>query len=147
MPDQTRIASIKGRLRELGPRLDLAPDHVYVGRCCKRGGWDLPQSPYRNPFTVTTYGFDGALERYRLHLVSRPDLVERARAELTGRVLCCFCTDLSRCHCAVLAEACDTPGVWPAPVLTDCGDEFWGRSVPVRPRETVRLSRDLAHLL
>ncbi len=117
----TRVESIKGRIRELGPRLEHAPaDWVYAGRRCTMGGWRLPQSRYANPFTVKSFGPDVAVAEYRTYLAARPDLVERARAELTGRVLCCFCTDLARCHCTVLAEVCDTPGDWPAPVPADC---------------------------
>jgi hypothetical protein len=117
----TGVASIKGRIDELGPRLEHAPaDWVYCGRRCTMGGWRLPQSPYANPFTAKSFGPDGAVTEYRKYLTGRPDLVERARTELAGRVLCCFCVDLAKCHCTVLAEACDTPGIWPAPVMADC---------------------------
>lgn len=144
----TGLASIKGRIHELGPRLEHAPaGYVYVGRRCTMGGWRLPQSLYANPFTVKSFGADVAVAEYRKYLAGRPDLVERARAELAGAVLCCFCTDLARCHCAVLAEVCDAPGIWPAPILADCGDEHWGRSVPLRPHETVCFSPEAAVLL
>lgn len=67
---------------------------VYVGR----------PSVWGNPFEI---GRDGdravVIRRYRLWLLGQPDLVARARAELRGRDLVCWCAPLAR-HGDVLLE-------------------------------------------
>jgi len=59
-------------------------------------------SPFGNPFKI---GRDGTraqvIEKYRVYLSQKPDLVEKARRELKGQNLLCFCApDL--CHGDVL---------------------------------------------
>ncbi|WP_018949030.1 DUF4326 domain-containing protein [Thioalkalivibrio sp. ALMg11] len=72
----------------------VPPGAVYIGR----GG------PWGNPFVL---GRDGDREtviaKYRSHLLARPELVERARAELAGKDLVCFCAPAA-CHGDVLLE-------------------------------------------
>lgn len=67
---------------------------VYIGRPSKWG----------NPFVM---GRDGTREevvaKYREFLAARPDLVARARAELKGKDLLCFCAPKA-CHGDVLIE-------------------------------------------
>lgn len=46
---------------------------------------------------------DGVIEAYRPWLMSRPDLMAVARAELTGKDLVCWCTPRA-CHADVLLE-------------------------------------------
>lgn len=83
---------------------DLAahPGAVYVGRPVSRRR--LPGSPFANPFRI---GKDGdrvtVIERYRAWLLAQPDLVERARRELRGKVLACWCAPRP-CHADVLLE-------------------------------------------
>ncbi|RSM93786.1 hypothetical protein DMB42_52025 [Nonomuraea sp. WAC 01424] len=67
---------------------------VYVGRSAP----GLPTSPYANPFPVKRYGLDGSLEQFERYLDDRPELVERARRELAGRDLACWCRPGQRCH-------------------------------------------------
>jgi len=43
------------------------------------------------------------IERYRAWLLSQPDLVARARRELAGKDLVCWCAPLA-CHGDVLIE-------------------------------------------
>ena len=78
---------------------------VYIGHANPRRG--LPQSPYANPFKV---GKDGTreecIEKYRTWLLSKPDLVERARRELRGKVLGCWCAPKPS-HGDVLVEVVD----------------------------------------
>jgi len=71
------------------------PHDVYIGR----------PSIWGNPFVV---GRDGSrlqvIERYRAWLFEhRPDLVTKARTELKGKVLGCWCAPLP-CHGDILAE-------------------------------------------
>lgn len=66
---------------------------VYVGRAAP----GLKASPYRNPFTVKMHG-NAALTLYAEYLDRHPELVERARIELAGRDLACWCRVGSACH-------------------------------------------------
>lgn len=73
----------------------------YVGR---RDPWGrIEGSKFANPFSAKRYGREGAIERYREHLTSRPDLVEAARRELAGKDLACWCAP-EACHADVLVE-------------------------------------------
>jgi hypothetical protein len=67
---------------------------VYIGRATPT----LPASPFANPFKVSRYGREGALTLYSQYLDDRPELVERARAELAGRAVACWCKPADRCH-------------------------------------------------
>ena len=72
----------------------LPDDSVYVGR----------PSIFGNPFRI---GRDGdrqqVVEKYRLYVQKNPNLVARAKAELRGKDLTCFCAPLA-CHADVLLE-------------------------------------------
>lgn len=77
------------------------PFDVYIGR----------PSPWGNPFShkegtlaehrVATR--EEAVARFREWFLSRPDLVEKAKRELKGKVLGCWCKPAS-CHGDVLLE-------------------------------------------
>ena len=76
---------------------------MYVGSAAP----GLKASPYANPYLVRVHGLPEASRVYLEHLASRPDLLEAARRELTGRDLACWCPlpaqggpDL--CHAAAL---------------------------------------------
>lgn len=72
---------------------------VYVGRPTKFG----------NPFVI---GRDGNREqviaKYREYLMSQPELIAAAKAELAGRDLVCWCSPLP-CHADVLLEIANEP--------------------------------------
>lgn len=74
-------------------RAGTAPaDAVYIGR----------PGPWGNPFVI---GKDGSreqvIEKYRTSLT--PELIDRARRELKGRDLICWCAPAA-CHGDVLIE-------------------------------------------
>lgn len=49
---------------------------VYIGRRIKRGGWDLPQSKWANPFTIKkSGGLAAAINKYKEHIYSKGDLI------------------------------------------------------------------------
>lgn len=103
----TTVISLRGRIREYGPRLELAPANlVYVGRRCSFGGWDLPAHPLANPFPVRKNSTSGpAVAKYIRYLIRHPELVEQAR-KLEGSVLACWCMP-SLCHGHVVAGLAD----------------------------------------
>lgn len=74
---------------------------------CKKTKFDIyigRPSVWGNPFTI---GKDGdrmtVITKYRIWLESKPELIARAKSELRGKVLACWCTPLA-CHGDVLAE-------------------------------------------
>lgn len=84
------------------------PYDIYIGRDVKRLG--IKKSPYANPFKI---GRDGTreevIEKYRKWLLNQPELVERAKRELKGKVLGCWCKP-EACHGDVLVEIVDSEG-------------------------------------
>ncbi len=66
----------------------LPADAVYIGR----------PGPWGNPFVIGEHG-DRAevIEKYRVWLMSQPDMIECMRRELTGKDLVCWCAPLP-CH-------------------------------------------------
>lgn len=101
------VISLKGRIREYGPRLERSPEGlVYVGRRWTLGGWDLPTHPLANTFSVQRCGSrEAAVAEYIRLLLRRPDLVAQAR-KLQGATLGCWCApDL--CHAHILAAVAD----------------------------------------
>jgi len=72
----------------------MPPGTVYVGR---PGRWG-------NPFTVAEHDRAGAVARYRAALLADPARLARARGELAGRDLACFCPLHLACHADVLLD-------------------------------------------
>lgn len=78
-----------------------APHDVFVGR----------PSPWGNPFShdpksgasIRVQTRSEAIKRHREWVLSDPELVERIRRELRGRVLSCWCAPRP-CHGDTLAE-------------------------------------------
>ena len=70
-------------------------DAIYVGR----------PSPWGNPYS----GLDRTtnIQRYRTWLLNQPDLVEKARRELRGHDLWCWCAPLP-CHADVLLSVANS---------------------------------------
>lgn len=71
------------------PWRHLAPgDYVRIDR----------RSEWGNPFPVAAHGREEALRLFRAYLAESPDLVERARTELAGKTLACWCPPEAACH-------------------------------------------------
>ena len=98
----TAVVNVRGRLAEL----QADPRFVYVGRAMPR--FRLRASPFANPFRIGKDGTrDVVMAKYPPWLLAQPDLVERARRELAGKVLGCWCKNTGEatpCHADVLAE-------------------------------------------
>ena len=67
---------------------------VYIGR----------PSIWGNPFVVGKHGVRGeCVVKFREWILTQPELMQRTKTELKGKVLGCWCTP-SACHGQVLAE-------------------------------------------
>jgi hypothetical protein len=83
------------------------PFDVYIGR----------PSPYGNPFshkpgTLAKFQVanrEEAIARFREWFLAQPELVARARRELRGKVLGCWCKPAA-CHGDVIAEIVNGDG-------------------------------------
>lgn len=151
MPD---VISIKGRIREFGPRLEHAPHVLYVGRRMTMGGWDLPMSPFHNPYPVKSAGSpERAVELFASYLVFNDWLVEQAAAELAARgpgaCLGCWCDVAAGapCHGRVLADAVAALTEPIPPLTTAWVSVYAPHGVPIRGRETIQLAPEGARLL
>lgn len=86
------------------------PNLVYIGRW--NGSNKLPASPFANPFHASKSEPRGiTLEKFRRYFTRRPELVERAKRELKGKTLVCWCVAEGQddpahpiCHGQVLRE-------------------------------------------
>jgi hypothetical protein len=78
------------------------PKGVYIGRRFARSGYDLPESPFHNPFSVKKYGREEAIRLYCEKLLSDPEPAARALAGLRGKTLACWCEHSEECHGDVL---------------------------------------------
>ena len=88
--DITRVVHLRRRAGQVVSGCDAChysdsncDKHLYVGRECKMGGWDLPQSKWANPFSVNKYGLTEAIKRYKEYVMGRQDLMD-ALDELEG---------------------------------------------------------------
>lgn len=94
------------------------PYDVYIGRAMP----GFPASAFANPFKV---GRDGTravcIERYREHLLSRPDLMAQLQ-QLRGKRLGCWCKPQA-CHGDVLVELLHGPAA-AAPAKPEQGTLF-----------------------
>ena len=77
---------------------------------CKREPYDIyigRPSIWGNPFPLRyNNSRESVLAQYTKYLMSRPDLIERARRELKDKVLGCWCHP-QLCHGDILARICN----------------------------------------
>src|SRR4029078_12033378 len=76
---------------------------IYIGRSCNMGGWALPESKWRNPYTVRQYG-GSCILLYIKHLYDTELVLQTL--ELQGKVLGCWCKP-KRSHGDVLKYIVD----------------------------------------
>lgn len=70
------------------------PYDVYIGR----------PGPWGNPFEIGKHGNrEEVVKKYKEWLMSKPKLIEKAKQELKGKVLGCWCSP-KKCHGDVLSE-------------------------------------------
>lgn len=84
---------------------------------CKRHPYNVygaRPGPFGNPFshkvgTRAQYlvaSRDEAIERHEEWFLSNPELIERVKREMTGKVIGCWCAP-KRCHCDIYARVCN----------------------------------------
>lgn len=94
---------------------DSGPRRIRLRRAT---GWRKPDDaivvtrpgPWGNPFDVRELGREAAIIEHRRWLLAQPDLVERARRELAGHDLCCWCDLDVPCHADTLLEVANSEG-------------------------------------
>jgi hypothetical protein len=99
-----RLRRVKG--------VSVQPYDVYIGRRLARGGWDLPQSKWANPFTVGSCGSaSAAVAKYKEWLAqpAQAALCASIASELRGKRLGCWCKNKpdDPCHGDILAAIAD----------------------------------------
>jgi len=93
------------RLRTTRVHCKQAPYDVYIGRSMPNGERDLG---WGNPFII---GRDGdrkqVVAKFREWFSKQPKLIERAKRELHGRILGCWCKENEECHGDVYIQFVD----------------------------------------
>jgi hypothetical protein len=110
-PGRTTVVNVRGREDLTGV--------IYVGRRMRFGRFakiaEAHLFEFGNPFKVTEDSLAEVLEKYRQHILARPDLLALLPS-LRGKALGCWCCDGDAdnpnprlCHAQVLAELADGP--------------------------------------
>ena len=97
------------RVKEIAPYTRVVhcrrhPYNIYGGR----------PGPFGNPFshkpdTCARYrvaSLDEAIEKHETWFLSNPELIERVKREMTGKVIGCWCSP-NRCHCDIYSRVCN----------------------------------------
>jgi uncharacterized protein DUF4326 len=104
--DRSRDRVVIGTPRVVHCRRVPRESFVYIGRENRRSGFAA--SPFANPFVIDRDGTrETVIARYRVWLLAQPALVARARRELRGHDLGCWCKQEDvevACHGDVLLE-------------------------------------------
>lgn len=102
MSDSPTVICLKGKIHELGPNLEHAPNnYLYIGRRFTMGKWNLPGSIWANPYQIKKYG-DATLPLYRNYILSNPSLLQLLPT-LKGKILACWCHP-DACHGDILVD-------------------------------------------
>lgn len=108
-PQRVKARAIGSYPRYTG--VEIPEGAVYVGREM----YGHPGSPFANQFgpaAETRQAYGDCVSCYRGWLLSQPELVERARRELRGRDLACWCRRKTwPCHADVLLEVANSPRI------------------------------------
>jgi hypothetical protein len=93
------VVNLKGRKPKC-----LLPNEVYIGRAVHMGGWSLPSSKWKNPYSIGTHEEEArqlVLEKYEryIHASSLIDDIEQLR----GKDLACWCHP-EPCHGDILLK-------------------------------------------
>lgn len=115
----TTVINLKGRIHDYGPRLEHAPDAIYIGWEQTQGGWKLrrnmlfnPHRPNGKPCRVPECGGavhdrEESVSLYCRRLLDAPELLALV-PPLRGLTLGCWCAP-KLCHGHVLAVLAGVP--------------------------------------
>ena len=88
---------------------------VYDVYCARPSPWGNPFSHAQGTLAkFKTKNRRDSIEQFRKWLRFQPELISRARIELTGKRLACFCQLTEECHVDVWIEVIEK---WPTPVV------------------------------
>ena len=102
--------------------LDCPPWLRHLVVHCKRSKFDVycgrknptmpsvgGEYPFGNPFTMTKEDErEAVVRKYAVWVCSHPEMVERIRKELKGKVLACWCAP-KMCNCKLIAQIANPP--------------------------------------
>ena len=74
-------------------------NHEYCGR--QHG--DIEESRWHNPFKLSENSVEASLRMYEEHVTSDEDLIKHL-GSLKGKILACWCSDPTKCHCSILLK-------------------------------------------
>lgn len=82
-----------------------SPNNIYIGRECRRGGWDLDESEWHNPFPIRNYGLENSLRLFENYLRDNDELMCKIPS-LSGKVLGCWCKEKGHelCHGDIIVK-------------------------------------------
>ena len=127
-----------------------SPYDVYIGRA-SAGSPAGTTAQWGNPFVMRSHSAaerKRVIDEYKAWLLAQPDMVARARKELKGKVLGCWCAPLP-CHGHVLAAVANTisgPQVDHIPVTTR-KSRTANTNTPAMHSQTHQNSRDPARAM
>ena len=75
------------------------PSHYYIGRDHQ----NIKGSMFQNPFSLNDFDRKTAVAKYREHILSTPELLDKVVPELRHKILGCFCWP-EQCHSEVLID-------------------------------------------
>ena len=82
--------------------IDREPYDVYIGRRNRKRG--LEESPFHNPFPMKNEADrEKVIKKFEEYIRANPELMKKAKAELPGKVLGCYCAP-KPCHGDVLIK-------------------------------------------
>lgn len=102
LPTANKSGTTRVRIRRRGDKIVQDCD-VYIGRKWTMGGWDLPASPFANPYRATNIKEQDVVAMYREYILDKPKLL-KLLPTLKGKILGCFCELTERCHGDVIIE-------------------------------------------
>lgn len=93
-----------------------SPYDVYIGRPSK---WGNPYSrkPGLARYKVTTKA--EAINKHREWVLSQPDMIEKIRHELRGKILGCWCDNPNACHGFILWKIANNINLEPEEPLNE----------------------------
>lgn len=89
-------------IKDLRPGWQKDPKYVYIGR--KNWYFHVNESPYHNPFPLNKLeSRESILDKFKEYILKNPKLIAKAKKELPGKILVCWCYP-EKCHGNILID-------------------------------------------